>query len=131
MIFSFLSGLVGTILFAISIFAMVANLAFDIYLQVKGCCGIYPSACTYRDEFIAIRDNLRDRADWMNTNYTLSENLLEYIKQTNLNNQDIWQELNRIMILTERIIRTLDPKLLEKFDYKSAELRVSKIIRKI
>lgn len=46
-----LGGVVVAILIGASIAASLANLGFDIYLHIKGCCGVYPSACRYRDEF--------------------------------------------------------------------------------
>jgi hypothetical protein len=44
-------GVFIAILVGASIVASLANLGFDIYLHIKGCCGVYPSACRYRDEF--------------------------------------------------------------------------------
>jgi len=117
--------LVLAILFAISIFATLANLAFDLYLQIKGCCGIFPVACTYRDEFNVIKDDLKKRADTMNDDYTVCTNLLEYIRGVNQNNQDIWAELLRIMVLQKRIITTLDTEILNKYNNKSTELKIA------
>ena len=117
-------GIVGAVLMGISIFLMLANIAFDIYLQIEGCCGLFPVACDYAKEFEEITDDLKIRADRMNTEYTISMNLLEYISRTNQNNGDIWVELSRILILTERVITRIDPKLLTRFNNQSMILKV-------
>ena len=117
-------GIVGAVLMGISIFLMLANIAFDIYLQIEGCCGLFPVACDYAEEFEEITDDLKMRADRMNTEYTISMNLLEYISRTNQNNGDIWVELSRILILTERVITRIDPKLMTRFNNQSMLLKV-------
>jgi hypothetical protein len=45
-----------------SIVASLANLGFDIYLHIKGCCGVYPSACRYRDEFDSLKKTLSTKS---------------------------------------------------------------------
>ena len=51
-------GVIVAILVGASIVASLANLGFDIYLHIKGCCGVYPSACRYRDEFERLKKGL-------------------------------------------------------------------------
>lgn len=115
--------LVLAVLFAISVFATLANIGFDIYLKVKKCCGLYPDACKYERKFVALKDELKRRASEMNDHYTISKNILAYLKSTNNYNAEIWQNVKRIMVLTNEIVETLDTSIIVKYNNKSAELR--------
>ncbi len=55
-------GVIVAILVGASIVASLANLGFDIYLHIKGCCGVYPSACRYRDEFDRLKKSLSTKS---------------------------------------------------------------------
>lgn len=116
-------ALILTTLFVISVFASVANLGFDIYLSIKGCEGIFPSMKGYNKEIVDIRDKLTDLSDKSNDEYTKSQNLLEYLKTTNKQNQDIWFHVHRIMELTRMVFEELNPTLLQSFMSRSHDLR--------
>lgn len=44
-------GNLAAVLLGFAIFVSLSNIAFDVYLKIKGCCGLFPDACTYKDLF--------------------------------------------------------------------------------
>lgn len=118
------TGFITAVLFAASIIAMLANIGFDIYLQIEGCAGIFPSIKDDVDEFERIRKDLLRRSREMNVHYTQSKNIMEYTKAANFANMGIMLEVNRIMSVTNDIMEALSPQDVNRFINKSYELKV-------
>lgn len=113
------------VLFAISIIATLANIGFDIYLQIKGCEGIFPSIRSNVDEVERIRNDLAKRSERMNQEYVASQNILEYTRSANLANLGIMGEVRRIMTITNEIMEALSPEDVIRFLNKSYDLKVT------
>lgn len=51
-------GGLAAVLLGTAIFVSLANIAFDVYLQIEGCCGLYKDACTYMENFKTSQKNI-------------------------------------------------------------------------
>ena len=116
-------GVIVAILVGASIVASLANLGFDIYLHIKGCCGVYPSACRYRDEFERTKKTLTTKSRNIDNIWTSAENTKEWVKQCNTQNRELWLEINRIANVEEELIEALSVNVIIGFQNKSTELK--------
>ncbi|XP_028401255.1 uncharacterized protein LOC114524364 [Dendronephthya gigantea] len=116
-------GVIVAILIGASIAASLANLGFDIYLHIKGCCGVYPSACRYRDEFDRLKKTLSTKSRKVDNMWTSAENTKEWVKQCNTQNRELWLEIDRIADVEEELVEALNINLIIAFNNKSAELK--------
>jgi hypothetical protein len=63
-IFCFFStGGYAIILLAVTLSVSAAGVGFEIFNKVEGCCGTYPSACTYAREIEAFRKKVDNKTE--------------------------------------------------------------------
>jgi len=114
---------ISAILFGAALFASIANIAFDITLQVKGCCLLYPDACEYQDQFDAAKLTLDTTSGNIDAKWGLAQNLLTYVQYSSSRNEEISLELKRITQSYENILETIDPEIINKYNNISNGLK--------
>lgn len=114
---------ITAILFGVALFASIANIAFDIYLQVEGCCSLYSDACTYQDKFDDAKESLDNTSAKIDTKWAFAQNLLTYVQYSSSRNEEISLELKRITETYENILETIDPEIINKYNNISNELK--------
>lgn len=112
----------GAILFGTALFVSIANIAFDVYLQIEGCCGLYPNACTYIDKFKQSQANIESLSTATDAVWANAEAKHTWVSYTNDKNSELWIQVNRIMQLSQQIVEVLDPNVVIALQEKNAEL---------
>jgi len=67
-------GSIGAVLFGAALFVSLANIGFDIYLMIEGCCGLYPDACEYQEKFNTTRGNIETTSNLIDQKWLESKN---------------------------------------------------------
>ena len=66
-------AVVSAVLFGTALFVTLAGISFDIYLQVKGCCSLFPDACVYQQRLTDARKEIDTNTKIIDTNYVKGE----------------------------------------------------------
>jgi len=107
---------ISAVLFGAALFASIANIAFDIALQIEGCCSLYSSACEYQDRFDADKRTITTTSGNIDRKWALAQNLLTYVQYSSARNEELSLELRRITQTYENIIETIDPEIINRYN---------------
>lgn len=113
----------GVLLMGTSLTLSYANVILETYLAIEGCCGLYKEACENKEKFDNLKPVVEEKINTVNSEYLAATNALEYVKQCNSLNQEIWVQLNMIKTLSEVLITSIDDSLITKFNTINNEIK--------
>jgi len=113
----------AAVLMGTALIVSAGNIIFDVWLQIKGCCSLYPDTCTYYDKFKASQANLERLSDGTNAVWLQAENKYTWVSYSNNKNNELWIQVNRIMQLSETIVKVLEPNFLIALQIKNNEIK--------
>jgi len=115
----------AAVLMGTALLVSAGNIVFDVWLQIKGCCSLYPDACTYYDKFKASQANLETLSEETNAVWLQAEKKYTWVTYSNNKNNEIWIEVNRIMQLSETIVNVLEPNVIIALQDKNDQIKTA------
>ncbi|XP_048577727.1 uncharacterized protein LOC116618315 isoform X4 [Nematostella vectensis] len=84
------------------------SLAIAIYQAIEGCCGQFPKACEYRDEFIKMKTQVKEQSALADNLQREAENLQTWVK-TNIDRySELKKELEDINREQDNILKSMN-----------------------
>lgn len=106
-------GLVKLFLLGLTLGAVLASVAFEIALSIEGCCLTQKLVCSYNKEYKEVRERIKTDQTFINQVWTEADVKFTWIDHTNLQNEALWNQIERITETLQRIIYSISPKTVE------------------
>jgi len=117
----------AAVLFGATLFLTLLNVGTDIFLGENGCCKIQKTrdddACEKLPNVQSMTKKLAFLGKKMDEEHALSRNSMTYLDHLNNQNFVFRNEIKRLRDLEESIVETMDPKLVNEFKTKVAQIK--------
>ncbi|XP_031573791.1 uncharacterized protein LOC116307653 [Actinia tenebrosa] len=105
----------------------IAGLANSIFRAIAGCCTDFPDACTYRDEFLALKNKIAQKSQRADELEEDAQNIQVYTNYSINAFEDIIDQLNEIENTQEEFLSSISPEVSIALNTETS--RIKKIIK--